>query len=66
MQNFTNPTTNQLSALLTGLGIQPLSFAFFLTEFIKRNPEKGSSAGALLLNEIMKVQAELILFNLNH
>lgn len=60
-----NPAT-QLSALLTGLGIQPLSFAFFLTEFIKQGPSKESSAGALLLTDIMKVQAELILYNLNH
>lgn len=42
-------------------GIQPSKFAFFLNEFLKKNPGKKTS---IMLNDILKAQAELILFNL--
>lgn len=42
-------------------GIQPSKFAFFLNEFIKKQPPKKTS---VMLNDILKAQAELILFNL--
>lgn len=60
-----NPTS-QLNALLTGLGIQPLSFAFFLTEFIKDKRVKKHSELSSLITSQLKAQAELITYYINH
>ena len=49
---------NTIEECLKGTGIQPSSFAYFLTEFQKKKP--GKSKLSKLLTEQLKAQAELI------
>lgn len=59
----TNP--NLLIQCLKEAGIRPVSFAYFLREFIKRKRSKKKTASALL-TESLKAQAELIIYHLEH
>ena len=47
-------------------GIRPTSFAYFLKEFISKEPAKVKSELSELLSQQLKAQAELIIYNLNH
>jgi hypothetical protein len=51
---------NQLIKCLKDTGIQPSSFAYFLTRFIAKKPAKIKLKLTSLLTAQMKAQAELI------
>lgn len=55
---------NTLKQLLYKGGIHPASFAYFLTEFMKKKG-RGKSKTSKLLTDMLKSQAELIRFHLN-
>lgn len=55
---------NNLIECLKGTGIQPGSFAYFLSQYVKKKPLQNRSALSYLLSEQMKAQAELIHYHL--
>lgn len=57
--------TNHLKDLLQELGIQPSSFAYFLMQYRKQQPQNGSAISGLL-DAQLKGQAKLILYHLTH
>jgi hypothetical protein len=50
---------------LVRAGIKPTSFAYFLSQYIKRKPAKKKSVLSMLLSQELKAQAELIVYHLN-
>jgi hypothetical protein len=56
---------NQLIIFLSDCGIRPSSFAFFLSEYIKRKPAKKAPVLSFLISSQLKSQAELIHYHLN-
>jgi hypothetical protein len=59
----TKPQTT-LNRCLREAGIQPIAFAYFLTQFIKRKEPKKNRFQALLIGSL-KAQAELIVYHIN-
>lgn len=57
---------HSLAEYLIRSGIQPGSFAYFLSQYIKKNPSKTKSVLSHLLSEQLKAQAQLIVYSLKH
>jgi hypothetical protein len=55
---------NKLKSQLKSLGIQPASFAFFLTQFIESKPKTKLTPLGKLLIEQLKAEAKLIEYHL--
>lgn len=54
-----------LNKILLNSGIQPSSFAFFLSAYIKRKPNRNMSVLSILLTRQLQEQAKIIEHHLN-
>lgn len=57
---------NTLTEFLTENGIRPASFAFFLSEYVKKHPSEKRPTLSFLLSAQLIEQAEIIRYHLNH
>lgn len=58
--------SQRLNLCLKEAGINPLHFAYFLSQFIKSQPTRKREVLSVLLSKTLVAQAELITYHLNH